>query len=105
MDRQNYEWRVALRNILRNVAPSTVKAWCKLAGINGSATKTLTAYAEGLTASQTAEACCMEVRAMSHVRLRALKQLRSFLVANPSECPKFVHLLSNDLPADFGPMP
>lgn len=104
MERQ-YEWRFALRNILRNSAPTTIRSWCKAAGINGSASKTLIAYAEGLSASQVAEVCCMEVRAMSAVRLRALKQLRSYLVGNPSECPRFVQLLSDELPNDVGPMP
>lgn len=98
-------WRQTLREILRNTSAFKIREWCKSAGITGVGSKTLVAYAEGLNVDQLALACGYGVRSLSRVRLRALKQLRSYLVSNPAECPKFVCLLSENLPFDGGPMP
>lgn len=102
---KGHAWRYALRGILRNTAATTIRDWCRSAGINGANTKALVAYAEGATTSELARALGCEVRALSDLRLRALKQLRCYLVNAPSVCPKFVRFLAEEAPPDDGPRP
>ena len=99
------QWRNMLRNILRNTASSTIKNWCKCAGINSERTKTLIAYAEGVSAEEASRLMGYDVRTFSSMRLRALKQLRSFLASEPELCSAFTKYLSEKLPFDYGPVP
>lgn len=98
-------WRCTLREILRNTNAATVRDWCRTAGINGAATRALMGYAEGASNEQLARALGCEVRALSALRLRGLRQLRCFLVANPAVCPSFIRFLAEIAPPDDGPRP
>lgn len=105
MENGHAVWRYALRGILRNTNAGTIRDWCRAAGINGSSTKTLVGYAEGATVAELAQALGCEVRALSALRLRALKQLRCFLVSYPMACPRFIRILTENAPPDDGPQP
>ena len=98
-------WRSFLRSILRNTAPSSLLHWCKGAGISPAGTQALMAYPSGASASEVASAIGCEIRALSHLRLRALKQLRSYLVYHPELCPDFIRYLSENTPYPSGPLP
>ena len=98
-------WRFALRAILRNTNAVTIKDWCKSAGITGATAKSLIGYSTGATIAELCSALGCESRALSSIRLRALKQLRCWLVSNPHVCPKFIKILAEYAPKDDGPQP
>ena len=98
-------WKQELRRILRNTAPTTVRNWCKSAGINGNQSKTLLAYAEGTSLNDLSLLCGYDVRSITRTRLRALKKLRCYFASFPSECPVFAFFLTKYCHSDGGPLP
>ena len=105
MDREYKSWRYALRGMLRNTNAVTIREWCRSAGINGTSTKALMGYAQGASNDEIARSLGCELRALSSLRLRALKQLRCYLVSNPTLCPAFCRFLAEKAPPDDGPVP
>ena len=99
------EWRTELRRILRNTASSTIRTWCREAGITKEKEMALTAYAENISVDDMAQSLGMERRSYHEMRLCALKQLRSFLASKPDTCRAFTAFLAENRQKDLGPTP